>query len=152
MHPTTYRGNLSSSFPLLTCKHIFPPKYLGFHQHCMSSTIMFEHTLIQEKRRRVKRVRGIREWNRPGLQFSTGIVSQLQNTLLGPSVLTKAMMSNEMQTAGPDLAHLKQIPSHTLFDRGMILVSWQESSMIIAFLFIFPHPAVFTINGNSSDT
>lgn len=63
-----------------------------------------------------------------------------------------ADMSNEMQSAGPDLVHLKQTPpthKHTLFDRGMIQVSWQESSMIIAFLFTFPLPAVFTINGNS---
>lgn len=76
-------------------------------------------------------------------------VGQPQNTLLRPSVLTEAMIPNEMQNRGSDLACLKQILN--LFDREMILVSWPESSMVIAFLSSYPLPVVFIINGNSSN-
>lgn len=49
-------------------------------------------------------------------------------------MMTEAMLPNEMQNRGSDLTHLNGFLA--LFDREMILLSWPESSMVIAFLFI----------------
>lgn len=57
---------------------------------------------------------------------------QPQSTLLSSTMMTEARLPNEMQNGGSDLTHLNGFLA--LSDREMILVSWPESSMVIAFL------------------
>lgn len=98
----------------------------------------------------------LKQWKEAGNEISNTFHSaetpsvSLRTYGLRPLVLTEAMVANEMQNGGSDLSRLKGF--RALFDREMILVCWPESSIVIAFLFTYLFPKVFTINGNSSNT
>lgn len=130
------------------CDQLFQAAFIR-----ISSVIMClsRQTPFHWKRQRVKRVRGIKDGI--GKPFSSPYILSVnfRTHCWGPRCWQRSWCLMRCKVQALTLHTWNRPPqhTHTLFDRGTIQVSWQESSMIIAFLFTFPLPAVFTINGNS---